>query len=167
MSLDISNPWKKHCQAFPILGKVCVVDVQRITTDSPEATRKVAAGLAAKLRPGSVLALHGELGAGKTCFIQGLAEALGAERTVTSPTYTLINEYPGRLKLNHIDFYRIRAAHDALSMGLDEYFDSDAVTAIEWAERIAPLLPERTIHIEIKPGPSANERVITIRGNHE
>jgi tRNA threonylcarbamoyladenosine biosynthesis protein TsaE len=137
--------------------------VQTLTTRSPEETRAAAAKLAASLKPGDVLALHGELGAGKTCFIQGLAAALGAERTVNSPTYTLINEYPGRIKLNHIDFYRIRHAQDALTMGLDEYFDSDAITAIEWAERIAPLLPERTIHIEIHPGATENERVITIR----
>ena len=136
---------------------------QALKTHSPDETRAVAAKLAATLKPGDVLALHGELGAGKTCFIQGLAEALGAQRTVSSPTYTLINEYPGRLKLNHIDFYRIRAPHDALSMGLDEYFDSDAVTAIEWAERISPLLPERTIHIEIHPGTTEMEREIRIR----
>jgi tRNA threonylcarbamoyladenosine biosynthesis protein TsaE len=139
--------------------------VQTSMTRSPDETRAVAASLAATLKPGDVLALHGELGAGKTCFIQGLAAALGAKRTVNSPTYTLINEYPGRIKLNHIDFYRIRHAHDALSMGLDEYFESDAITAIEWAERIAPLLPERTIHIEIHSGAIETERTIKIRSS--
>ncbi|MFH0909686.1 MAG: tRNA (adenosine(37)-N6)-threonylcarbamoyltransferase complex ATPase subunit type 1 TsaE [bacterium] len=136
---------------------------KRFVTLSPEETRKVAADLARNLRPGAVIALHGELGAGKTCFVQGLAEALGVTRTVNSPTYTLISEHHGRLQLNHIDFYRIHNANEALDVGLDEYLDGEGVTAIEWADRVDGLLPARTIHVHMQPGSTPDERVITIR----
>ena len=136
---------------------------ERFVTQSPEETRKVAAGLAQNLRPGSVIALHGELGAGKTCFVQGLAEALGVTRTVNSPTYTLISEHHGKMQLNHIDFYRIHNANEALDVGLDEYLDGDGVTAIEWADRVDGLLPARTIYVYMQPGATPDERIITIR----
>lgn len=136
--------------------------VRTYETDSPEATCAVAAELAARLRPGAVIALHGELGAGKTCFVQGLAAALGVDRPVTSPTYTLVSEYGARLRLAHIDLYRLRGAGDALGMGLDEYLFSDGVTAIEWAERAGDLLPAHTIHVRLAPGAAATERRIEI-----
>ncbi len=136
---------------------------ERFVTQSPEETRKVAAGLAQNLRPGAVIALHGELGAGKTCFVQGLAEALGVTRTVNSPTYTLISEHHGRLQLNHIDFYRIHNANEALDVGLDEYLDGDGVTAIEWADRVDGLLPARTIYVHLQAGTTPDERIIIIR----
>ena len=136
---------------------------ERFVTQSPEETRKVAAGLAEHLRPGAVIALHGELGAGKTCFVQGLAEALGVTRTVNSPTYTLISEHHGKLQLNHIDFYRIHNANEALDVGLDEYLDGEGVTAIEWADRVDGLLPARTIYVYMQPGATPDERIITVR----
>jgi tRNA threonylcarbamoyladenosine biosynthesis protein TsaE len=136
---------------------------ERFVTKSPEETRKVAAGLVRDLRPGSVIALHGELGAGKTCFVQGLAEALGVTRTVNSPTYTLISEHHGTMQLNHIDFYRIHNANEALDVGLDEYIDGNGVTAIEWADRVDALLPARTIFVYMQPGSTPDERIITIR----
>jgi tRNA threonylcarbamoyladenosine biosynthesis protein TsaE len=132
------------------------------TTRSPEETHQLAAALAARLRSGAVLALHGELGAGKTCFIQGLALALGVTRPVTSPTYLLANEYAGRLRLCHLDLYRLGGSPDALRMGLEEYLESDGVTAIAWAERAGSLLPPRTIHVRLAVGPVADERAITI-----
>jgi tRNA threonylcarbamoyladenosine biosynthesis protein TsaE len=130
-------------------------------TKSPEETKRLAAALAASLQPGTVIALHGDLGAGKTCFTQGLAAALGIDRPVSSPTFTLISEYQGRLKLNHIDLYRIRNVQEALNLGLDEYLHGQGVTVIEWAERVASILPERTIHVSMAPGPQPNERIIT------
>ena len=131
-------------------------------TRSPAETKAVAQGLAQQLRPGNVLALHGDLGAGKTCFVQGLAEALAIHRPVNSPTYTLISEYTGRLRLFHIDLYRIRNETEAGNLGLEEYMYGDGVTAIEWAERIQPLLPQDTIHIFMSPGAESSERVIKI-----
>jgi tRNA threonylcarbamoyladenosine biosynthesis protein TsaE len=131
-------------------------------TNNPDETRRLAAALAARLRPGAVLALHGELGAGKTCFVQGLAEALGVTRPVTSPTYTLVSEYAARLRVSHLDLYRLRGSSEALGMGLDEYLYADGVTAIEWAERAGALLPGHTIHIRLAPGATPDERLITI-----
>jgi tRNA threonylcarbamoyladenosine biosynthesis protein TsaE len=135
---------------------------EQISTNSPEETHRVARNLLATLKPGAVLALHGELGAGKTCFVQGLARALGVHRAVTSPTFTLINEYAAPLRLYHIDLYRIHSPQEALGLGLDEYVHGDGITAIEWAERVAELLPPHTIHIRFRPGARPDERTIEI-----
>lgn len=118
-----------------------------ILVHSPEDTQDLAARFAAELGPGSVLALHGELGSGKTCFVQGLARALGVQSRVSSPTFVIVNEHAGRIPLFHVDLYRIQHAGDADSLALSEYMESDGITAVEWAERAAPLLPQRTIHL--------------------
>lgn len=132
----------------------------RRTTQSAAETRALAGELAAGLRVGDVLALHGELGAGKTCFIQGLAAALGVREAVSSPTYTLVHEYAGRVPLYHLDLYRLRGADEALAMGLDEWLEGDGVTVIEWAERAAEVLPARTRHVYLRHGQQADERVV-------
>ena len=116
-------------------------------TESPAETKKLAAKLAGKLRAGSVLALHGDLGSGKTCFVQGLAGALGVEELVNSPTFTIINEYQGRFRLYHIDLYRVKSAAEAETLGLDDYLEGDGITAIEWPEIFSALLPKDTIHL--------------------
>jgi tRNA threonylcarbamoyladenosine biosynthesis protein TsaE len=118
----------------------------KITT-SPEETKALAADLAKELKPGAVLALHGELGSGKTCFVQGLAEAFGVSAIVNSPTYTIINEYYGRLRLNHVDLYRLKSEADVLGIGLDELLEGEGITAIEWPEKAAAILPKDTIHV--------------------
>lgn len=120
-----------------------------VETNSPEETWSLAAELADELGPGTVIALHGDLGAGKTCFIQGYAAALGIDEPITSPTYTLIGEYEGRLPLHHIDLYRLAGPEEALGLGLEEYFDVNGITAIEWAERAEGLLPPDMLHIQI------------------
>lgn len=127
---------------------------------SPEETRALAARLTERLKPGDVLALHGELGAGKTCFIQGLAQGLAVNQPVSSPTYTLVNEYQGDMPLYHIDLYRLRNVDEALDMGLDEYLDGPGITAIEWAERAETALPARTLHIRLRHGEAENVREI-------
>ncbi len=100
---------------------------------------------AAPLRRGDVLALSGELGAGKTHFVKGVAAALGTNAAVTSPTFTLIHEYPGgRLPVYHFDFYRLEDEDEALKIGLDEYLDGDGVCVIEWADKFPGLLPPHT-----------------------
>ena len=138
--------------------------IQKIITRGPEETHRVARELLETLKPGAVLALHGELGAGKTCFVQGLARAMGVRRAVGSPTFTLINEYSGTgPKLYHVDLYRIRDSHEALGLGLDEYIHGDGITAIEWAERVADLLPKTAIHIRMTPGRLPEERLIVIQ----
>ena len=101
--------------------------------------------LGATLRRGDVLGLCGDLGAGKTHFVKGLAAALGASADVTSPTFTLIHEYiGGRLPLYHFDFYRLDDEDDALKIGLDEYLDGDGICVIEWADKFPDLLPAHT-----------------------
>ena len=129
---------------------------------SPEETWAIAAEVAADLAPGAVIALHGNLGAGKTCFIQGLAVALDIREPITSPTYTLIGEYEGRVKLVHIDLYRLSNALAAIGIGLEEYLQEPSIKAIEWAERAEELLPDELIHVSITNGQEENERHIEV-----
>ncbi|MFT5124055.1 MAG: tRNA threonylcarbamoyladenosine biosynthesis protein TsaE [Kiritimatiellia bacterium] len=133
------------------------------STNSPYATHRLAGDFLTTLEAPVVLALHGDLGSGKTCFIQGLAIALGIDDAVTSPTYTLVHEYDSTPPLNHIDLYRINSTQEALYLGLDDYFEGEGITAIEWAERIKDLLPKNTIHITFKPGMNPNDRQITVK----
>lgn len=134
-----------------------------LTSRSSEETEQIAADLAADLPPGSVLALYGDLGAGKTCFIRGLARGLGVTRHVHSPTFTLINEYPGRIPLYHMDLYRIGHADEELDFGLDDYLFGKGVCAIEWAERVEKLLPSHTIRVTMKLGAGEDERQILLQ----
>ena len=136
--------------------------ISQIKSEGPEQTWAAAAALMESLEPGTVIALHGDLGAGKTCFIQGLAVAMGIMDPITSPTYTLIGEYEGRMKLNHIDLYRLANSVEALGIGLEEYLESDGITAIEWAERAEEILPESMLHVSIEKGRDEMSRQIEI-----
>ena len=111
---------------------------EQIRTASAAETQALAARLAAEMPQGTVLCLHGDLGAGKTCFVQGLAKALGVRRPVGSPTFTLINEYKGQRALAHIDLYRVRGAGDAFGLGLEDYLFHHGVieglTKVFWPE---------------------------------
>ena len=138
-----------------------------VETHSPEETWALAAALADELDPGTVMALHGELGAGKTCFVQGLAAALGIDEPITSPTYTLIGEYEGRLPLHHIDLYRLSGPEEAVGLGLEEYFDADGITAIEWAERAEGLLPPDLLHIQITVDDTTETRTFRVFRENE
>ncbi len=139
---------------------------RQVETKSAAETQALAAKLAAEMPAGTVLCLHGELGAGKTCFVQGLAKALGVRRAVGSPTFTLINEYRGTKPLAHVDLYRVRGAADAFGLGLEDYlFHFDGIVAIEWAERIADLLPADCWHVNLAPGADEGSRLVTwVRG---
>ena len=136
--------------------------ISQIKSEGPEQTWAVAADLMESLEPGTVIALHGDLGAGKTCFIQGLAVAMGIMDPITSPTYTLIGEYEGRMKLHHIDLYRLANSVEALGIGLEEYLESDGITAIEWAERAEEILPKSMLHVSIEKGRDEMSRQIEI-----
>lgn len=117
------------------------------TTISQSAEETIAFGqsIAATLRRGDVLALCGELGAGKTHFVKGITSGLGGDAAVTSPTFTLIHEYfGGHLPAYHFDFYRLDDEDEALKIGLDEYLDGDGVCLIEWADKFPALLPPHT-----------------------
>jgi tRNA threonylcarbamoyladenosine biosynthesis protein TsaE len=132
-----------------------------LTTTSPEETEAAGARLGATLGPGDVVALSGELGAGKTVFVQGLARALGVAGGATSPTFVLVNEYRGRLPVHHVDAYRTASLAELRDLGLDEMMDGDGVTVIEWAERLEPLLPARAVRVRIT-GVGDEPRQITI-----
>ena len=118
--------------------------------------------LGATLGPGDVVALTGELGAGKTCFVQGLARGLGAAIWPTSPTFVLVNEYRADLPIHHVDAYRVAGPAEMVDVGLLELIDGDGVTVIEWADTVAALLPPRTIHVAID-GVGDEPRTISIR----
>jgi len=133
-------------------------------SNSAEETKAFAGAFAKRLKPGTVLAFYGPLGAGKTCFIQGLAAALGVTQAVTSPTYTLINEYKCDPPLYHIDLYRVHSEDEAFDLGLDEYLYGNGITAIEWSERVPDLLPQDTIHIHLEMTDDEEQRVIRIEG---
>ncbi len=116
-------------------------------TRSAEETKELARRLAGLLEPGDCLALEGDLGAGKTTFAQGLAEALGVEEAVDSPTFTIVKEYDGNLPFYHMDVYRIESPDEQL--GLEEYFYGDGVCLVEWASRVEPLLPPETVWMRL------------------
>ena len=125
-------------------------------------TEAFASKLASNFVGGEVLLLHGELGAGKTHFVKGLAAGLGIDDVVTSPTFALHNSYAGRLTLNHFDFYRIEDSEEVVVLGLNEFFyDKHAVAAIEWSENIANLLPKGCIDVTIEKIDD-NTRKITV-----
>ncbi len=135
--------------------------ISDIMTSSPEQTLAFGRRLSAILAPGDVLCLYGNLGAGKTCLVQGMAEGLGAEDRAVSPSFTLVNEYPGRLPLYHFDCYRLKSASELDMIGYDEYLGMEGVVVIEWAERIAERLPEERLDIRLGRV-SDNERKITM-----
>ena len=133
-------------------------------TSSPEETKAVAAELAAQTRPGSVFVLHGDLGAGKTVFAAGFARALGITEPVSSPTFTIVQEYPFEKGMFfHLDLYRIDNPDAALAFGIDEFlYAEDGISLIEWPERIHGLFPPHTVYVDIRRGESDGERVITV-----
>jgi tRNA threonylcarbamoyladenosine biosynthesis protein TsaE len=122
-----------------------------VCTSGPEETIQLGELIGAALKPGMVIGLSGELGTGKTHLIKGLAKGLGVDDRyyVTSPSFTIINEYPGRIPLNHIDLYRLEEPYQWVGLGYEEYFYGDGVTAIEWAEKILSSLPEKRLLVEI------------------
>ena len=132
-------------------------------TKSPEETEAVGEALGKVLTPGAVLAYTGDLGAGKTAFTRGLARGLGADEQVTSPTYTIVNEYlSGRMPLFHFDMYRLSSEEDLWDIGWEDYLDRGGVCAVEWSERVADAM-EDAIQIRIEKL-GENTRRITVKG---
>lgn len=123
----------------------------------------MAAEVARLLEPGTVLALHGDLGTGKTTFMQGIGAALGVNQPLTSPTFTISNEYQTpAFKLVHMDLYRLNSADDLLAIGYAEYLEDGAVVAVEWPERAKELIPATAIHLYFELGDELEERRITV-----
>lgn len=140
------------------------VNMQKFITESPSETEAVGENLSTKLKPGSVVALFGGMGAGKTAFTRGIARGLGITGGVSSPTFALVHEYKGRIPLYHFDMYRVNSWDDLYSTGFFDYLDSGGIIVVEWSENIENALPENTIHIMIKHGKAENERIISIDG---
>lgn len=136
-----------------------------LLSHSPEDTEDIGARLAEQLEPGAVVAFTGDLGAGKTAFTRGLARGLGIPDRITSPTFTIVNEYEGgRLPLFHFDMYRLGSADELFDIGWEDYLRRGGVCAVEWSENITDALEEDAVRVDIRRGASDQERVITIAG---
>ena len=124
--------------------------MKTVTCKSEEETMTHARQVGDESSPGDIICLRGELGAGKTHFVKGFVRAFGiSPETVSSPTFSIIQEYHGRLPVYHFDFYRIENAQEALEIGAEEYFYGDGVSIIEWPERVEAILPDNVKQIEI------------------
>lgn len=132
-------------------------------TDAADETKRLAAALAELVRPGDVVLLAGDLGAGKTTFAQGFGAALGIAEPITSPTYTLVSQYAGRLELNHLDVYRLDQAEEVLDLGLAEMLDDGGVTLIEWGDTVIPVLPADFLEVRLRLGEGDDDRVVELQ----
>ena len=134
-------------------------------TKSEAETEALGARLAEQLEPGGVVAFTGDLGAGKTAFTRGLARGLGITERVTSPTFTVVNEYEGgRLPLFHFDMYRLGSSEELFGIGWEDYLARGGVCAVEWSENVADALEEDAVRVDIRRGDGEDWRVIAIEG---
>lgn len=141
--------------------------MQYKTNSAPE-TEALGRKLAQKLRPGDIIAYTGDLGAGKTAFTRGVALGLGIPERVTSPTFTIVNEYEGgRLPLFHFDLYRLGSSEELYDIGWEDYLARDGVCAVEWSEVAADALEGDVIRVDLRRGESDDQRIITIEGVEE
>jgi tRNA threonylcarbamoyladenosine biosynthesis protein TsaE len=138
----------------------------RVETHSARATMAVAKAVGMLLRAGDVVVLVGELGAGKTTFVKGVAAALGVDDVVVSPTFTIAREYEGRVPVRHVDAYRIEDMRELREIGLDELLGGDGVTLVEWGDRITAALPSERLEVRLdipdRPGAPTDDRIITL-----
>lgn len=133
-------------------------------TKSAAETEELAAQIAKKLMPGTVIAFFGGMGMGKTAFTRGLARGLGLDSHVSSPTFAIVNDYGGNPPLIHFDMYRVTSWEDLYTTGFYDYMDVGAILAVEWSENIENAIPENAVRITIEQGSSEDERIITIDG---
>lgn len=138
--------------------------MKEFITNSPEETEAIGEKLASYLMPGTVVAFFGGLGMGKTTFTRGLAKGLGATEYVSSPTFSLVNEYGGNPPLAHFDMYRIDSWEDLFTTGFFDYIDSGYVLSVEWSENIENALPEDTVYVHFSKGEDMESRIIKIEG---
>jgi tRNA threonylcarbamoyladenosine biosynthesis protein TsaE len=135
-----------------------------VSTRAPEETHKVAGALAELLVPGDVVSLTGDLGAGKTAFVQGAARALGVLEPVTSPTFVLVREYRGDVPVYHLDVYRLDNLKEVLDLGFEDLLDPGGVMFIEWGDAIEALLPDSHLQVEISTDPADEGRRLAFSG---
>ena len=131
---------------------------------STEETESIGEMLGKKLHGGTVVAYRGGLGMGKTAFTRGLACGLNCKGRVTSPTFTIVNEYSGSIPLFHFDMYRLDSSEALFDIGWEDYLDRNGVCAVEWSENVTDALPDDTIFVTITRGTGENDRIITIEG---
>ena len=136
----------------------------KIYLENEEKTREIGSKLGELLTPKSVICLIGDLGAGKTTMTQSLARALGVDDYITSPTFTIVNEYEGKMPLYHFDVYRIETPEEMYDIGFDEYIDGDGVCIIEWANLIEDILPDEYLYIEMNYKETGREMILTPKG---
>ena len=133
-------------------------------TSGPEETKALAAALAEVAQAGDIVVLAGEMGAGKTAFTQGFAVGLGIDAQVTSPTFTIIQEYPpGRLALHHLDVYRLDHLREVSDLGLGEMLDEEAVMLVEWGDAVLPVLGDRYLEVRLTFGEGDDDRRLELR----
>lgn len=136
-----------------------------LVTRAPDETRKSAAALAELLQPGDVVSLTGELGAGKTAFVQGAARALGVQDPVVSPTFVLVREYRGEMPIYHVDVYRLDRLQEVHDLGFEDLLDPSGVVFVEWGDAVEALLPDSHLRVELTPDEDESRRVrVTARG---
>jgi tRNA threonylcarbamoyladenosine biosynthesis protein TsaE len=134
------------------------------TTTSVEETRELAEAVSGLARPGDVVVLAGDLGAGKTAFVQGFGRGLGVTERITSPTFTLVHVYDeGRLPVHHLDVYRLDQLSEALDLGLAEMLDEGGVLLVEWGDAITPVLPQDLLEVRLTFGAGDDDRVLSMR----
>lgn len=134
----------------------------KIKSCSVEETISLAKKLGSTITKGTTICLTGDLGTGKTHFAKGVAEGLGITSSITSPTFTIVNEYhTGRLPLYHFDVYRVHDADEILQVGFEEYIYGEGITLIEWADLIESILPDEFLQVKIEKNQTENERIIT------
>ena len=135
-----------------------------IYLENEDKTKEIGYKLGQLLQPGSVICLIGDLGAGKTTMTQSLAKALEVDDYITSPTFTIVNEYEGKMPLYHFDVYRIGSSEEMYDIGFDEYIDGEGVCIIEWANLIEDILPDEYLYIEMNYKETGREMILTPKG---
>lgn len=138
--------------------------MQEFITESSAETEAIGERLAAHLKAGSVVALFGRMGAGKTALTRGIARGLGIAEGVSSPTFALVHEYDGVLPVYHFDMYRVESWDDLYSTGFFDYLEAGGVVIIEWSENIENAIPDGSVRVSLRPGKTDDERVVTVDG---
>lgn len=143
--------------------------MKKYISNSIEETFHIAKDIAGRVKAPAIILLFGDLGAGKTHFVKGFSKAIGCEDIVTSPTFTIMNEYlGGKFPIYHFDMYRLSSAEDGRNLGFEEYFDLNnlnGISIVEWPENVEGLFPNNVIKITISKGEKENERTIAVKGD--
>ncbi|MGB9779890.1 tRNA (adenosine(37)-N6)-threonylcarbamoyltransferase complex ATPase subunit type 1 TsaE [Caldanaerobacter sp.] len=137
--------------------------MKKYVSGGMEDTKRLGEKIGKLLRKGDIVLLYGDLGSGKTVFAKGIGKGLGVREEITSPTFTLVNEHLGREKFYHFDLYRIEDYSELYEIGYEEYFYNDAVCAVEWPERLGPLIPDERLEVFIEKGEKEDLRIITLK----